>query len=117
MQYAIWSGKNLAFQFFIQFQFPTGFTNQQTPSTEEASPLVEYTEDSNDPQETHPELPVDNRKWNNFVVNLNGGIKKATVFPDKDIVKSPLPYQPIDLTTNRSTTHYSMLWWKCQKDV
>ena len=77
---------------FLYFQFPAG--SQQSPSTEEVSPLVEYTEDSIIEQpETHTELPETDRKWNNFVVNLNGGIKKATVFPDKDVVTSPLPYQ------------------------
>jgi hypothetical protein len=76
----------------FRLNFPAG--SQQSPSTEEVSPLVEYIEDSIIEQpETHTELPDTDRKWNNFVVNLNGGIKKATVFPDKDVVTSPLPYQ------------------------
>lgn len=78
----------------FRLNFPAG--SQQSPSTEEVSPLVEYTEDSIEQPETHTELPVpdvNNRKWNDFVVNLNGGIKNATVFPDKDVVTSPLPYQ------------------------
>ena len=70
----------------IHFQFPE-YISQQSPSTAEASPLVEYTEDSIDHQESDPT----NHKWNNFVVNLNGGIKKATVLPTKEL-PSPLPY-------------------------
>ena len=84
----------------IFFQFPSGL--QQSPSTEEASPLVEYTEESANNyhhQENHPELPVpvENRKWNSNgnLVNLNGGIKTAAAaeaFPDKNVVKSSKSY-------------------------
>ena len=82
------------------FQFPSGL--QQSPSTGEASPLVEYAEkiaNNYHHQENHTELPVpvENRKWNSNgnLVNLNGGIKTAAAaeaFPDENIVKSPESY-------------------------
>merc|ERR1711862_541370 len=85
------STKPLPHYVTFRLNFPSG--SQQTPSTDEASPLVEYTEESNDHQEISKLLPVTNRKWNNFTVNLNGDVKKAAVVPDKDIEKSPLlPY-------------------------